>query len=473
MATRIESVAVVPGTLLHHSARKLADHAVRDALTPPPIQPDDVDLLLNAGIFHDRLMGEPAMAALIQEDIGANPEDPHGEGHGTFSFDIANGSAGVLSALQVADGFLRAGTIHQAVIVAGDADPGHGLAPDFPYDPVGAALVCGWDSSEIGLVGFRWLTVADAPARRQAVVRLEHGRNQLLVREDDAFAAEAAACAGKVAAELLDDHGLKPDDIAAVAAAPFDAAFIDELVPRIGVPPDRFVQPWIRAALSHGRTDRSDERHRRPSRGPRWGMGSARGRGSRASAPAPRSCPAELASRTRVAATHRTVPGPPTAAMEAPHGCSWALRSCDQPAFRGGYRSTLQHLMGDLEDVAKWVAHHRPSIAVRRIDRRLQRWLLRRRAPGGMSCRRHRRRRRGTPGTGALGGGRHHDQGVTDADLRRTVWFDRPGWRRTRPEGNEPVRSRRDEDARRDRVIPGSRAVHRGHVRVSHRQPRR
>ena len=96
MATRIESVAVVAGTFLHHSARKLADHAVRDALAAAEIQPDDVDLLLNTGIFHDRLMGEPAMAALIQEDIGANPEDPHGEGHGTFSFDVANGSAGVL-----------------------------------------------------------------------------------------------------------------------------------------------------------------------------------------------------------------------------------------------------------------------------------------------------------------------------------------------------------------------------------------
>ena len=103
--------------------------------------------------------------------------------------------------------------------------------------------MCGWDSGDGGLVGFRWITVADGPARRDAVVRLEHGRNQLLVREDETFAAEAAAYAGKVAAELLDEYGLRPDDVAAVAAAPFDAAFIDELVPHIGVAPDRFVRP--------------------------------------------------------------------------------------------------------------------------------------------------------------------------------------------------------------------------------------
>lgn len=243
MATRIESAAVVVGNGLHHSARKLADHAVRDALTAAKIEPADVDLLVNTSLFHDRIMGEPALAALIQEDVGANAEDLHGEGHGTFSFDVANGSAGVLSALQIADGFLRSGTIREAVIVAGDADPGHGMAPSFPYDPVGAALVCGWDPSDRGLAAFTWTTAPHVTARRHAVVRFEHGRNQLLVHEDDEFPAEAAACAGKVAVELLDQHGLRPDDVTIVVAAPFDATFIDELTPHTGVTPNRFVHP--------------------------------------------------------------------------------------------------------------------------------------------------------------------------------------------------------------------------------------
>ena len=243
MATTIDSIAVVVGNVVHHSAERLADHAVRDALATAAIEPADVDLLLNAGLFHDRMLGEPALAALIQEDVGANPEDPHGPGHGTFSFDVANGSAGVLNALQIADGFLRAGTIRRAVVVASDANPGHGMARDFPHDPVGAALVCGWDPSDRGIAGIRWATVADGPARRYAVLRLEHGRNQLLVGEDDAFAAEAAACVSTVVAELLAEHGLAPDDITSVAAAPFDNAFIDELVPRTRIAPDRFVRP--------------------------------------------------------------------------------------------------------------------------------------------------------------------------------------------------------------------------------------
>lgn len=253
MATTIDAVAVVTGSGLHHNGLKLADHAVRDALASAAITAGDVDLLVNAGLFHDRVLSEPALAALIQQDVGANPEDPHGDGHGTFSFDVANGAAGVLSALQIADGFLRSGTIRRAVIVAGDADPGHGMAPDFPYDPVGAALVCGEDGTDRGLAGFRWMTFDDAPPRHDAVIALEGGRNLLRFHEDDSFIAEAAACAGKVATELLAEHGVRAEDVAAVAAAPFDERFIDELRSHLGVEADRLIRPastrWHTAGL--------------------------------------------------------------------------------------------------------------------------------------------------------------------------------------------------------------------------------
>ena len=69
--------------------------------------PNDLDLLVNAGLYRDRNLGEPALASMIQEDVRRHPEDPHPGGHGTFSFDVANGACGVLTALQIADRFLR------------------------------------------------------------------------------------------------------------------------------------------------------------------------------------------------------------------------------------------------------------------------------------------------------------------------------------------------------------------------------
>ncbi|MFC4908154.1 hypothetical protein [Actinomadura gamaensis] len=157
MATTIEGVAAVRGRLPRRgSARRLAERAARDALGAAGIGADGVDLLLNAGLYRDRNLGEPALAALIQEGVGAHPEDPRPGAHGTFSFDVANGSCGVLTSLQIADGFLRSGTIRRALVVASDADPGHGLAPGFPFPPWGAAAVVAGRDGPGGLAGFAW-----------------------------------------------------------------------------------------------------------------------------------------------------------------------------------------------------------------------------------------------------------------------------------------------------------------------------
>src|SRR5918994_593785 len=144
MGTTVDGLAVVS----HHRGRRralgLTDAAARTALDGAGLTPDDVDLLINLGNYHDRLLGELALAALIQEDIGAHPEDPHDGDHGTFSFDVANGACGLLTGLRVAHGFLAAGTIRHALVVAGDANPGRRLTRHFPFAPAGAALACGW-----------------------------------------------------------------------------------------------------------------------------------------------------------------------------------------------------------------------------------------------------------------------------------------------------------------------------------------
>ena len=56
-----------PGSL------ELADTAARSCLDRAHRTADELDLLINAGVYHDRILSEPAFAALIQEDIGANP----------------------------------------------------------------------------------------------------------------------------------------------------------------------------------------------------------------------------------------------------------------------------------------------------------------------------------------------------------------------------------------------------------------
>ena len=136
MGTIIDRVEIArAGWRGRHSALHLAVVAAKSCLHAAQRETDDVDLLVNAGIYRDKNLGEPALAALIQEDIGANPEDPHGSAHGTFSFDIANGTCGILTGLQIADGILRSHTINCALVIASDADPGRGRSEHFPFRP--------------------------------------------------------------------------------------------------------------------------------------------------------------------------------------------------------------------------------------------------------------------------------------------------------------------------------------------------
>jgi 3-oxoacyl-[acyl-carrier-protein] synthase-3 len=244
VATIIESVGAVrrPRRLRRTGARSLADAAAKRSLQRAGLVAGDIDLLLNAGLYHDRNLGEPALAALIQEDIGANPEDPHDGGHGTFSFDVANGACGLLTGIQVADGFLRSGSIHHALVVASDADPGHGMAPGFPFEPAAAAVVCGWRPGAQGIQGFRF---ANRPAGGEgdteggdglrATVALEGRGNLLTIDQDPEFATAAGTWAAEVAAKLLADHGMAASDVDLVVATPLARDFLDALAADLGV----------------------------------------------------------------------------------------------------------------------------------------------------------------------------------------------------------------------------------------------
>jgi 3-oxoacyl-[acyl-carrier-protein] synthase-3 len=237
MGTLIDhATATQAGWRSRHSALRLATAAATACLDEAGCPPDDLDLLINVGLYRDRNLGEPALAALIQEDIGANPEDPHPDTHGTFSFDIANGVCGPLTALQVVDGFLRSGSIRRALVVASDADPGHGLSASFPFAAAGGALLCSWSDEEAGLGPFSWSTFPDGGESFRSTVTYRDGHNRLDVAASDLMADVFATAAVKVASECLDRAAVTPDDVDLVLAAPARADIRNALASHLGVP---------------------------------------------------------------------------------------------------------------------------------------------------------------------------------------------------------------------------------------------
>ena len=242
MGTIIDHVAVThAGWRGRHSALHIAVAAAKACLDEAGRSPTDLDLLINAGLYRDRNLGEPALAALIQEDVGANPEDPHAGAHGTFSFDVANGVCGPLTALQVADGFLRSGSIRHALVVASDADPAHHMTHDFPFASAGGALLCSWADDDSGLGPFCWANFPDGGESFHSTVAYDNGRNRLQIAASDLMDETFAVAAAKVAFECLDRASTDLDAVDLVLAAPPRAGFTAGLAADLGLPTDRVV----------------------------------------------------------------------------------------------------------------------------------------------------------------------------------------------------------------------------------------
>lgn len=242
MGTLIDRVAITEGGWRNrHSALHLAVKAAKNCLQDGGRQPHDVDLLINAGIYRDRNLGEPALAAMIQEDIGANPENPHAGAHGTFSFDISNGSCGVLTALQIVDGFLKSRAIDCALVLASDADPGRGMSEHFPFSPTGAALLCDWTDDDYGLQAIRWVNALDDGENFNATVGLADRRNVLRFAFSEKMDERFATAAVQAIDGCLRESKLRLDDIGAIVAAPARAQYRADLAAGLGVPEQRIV----------------------------------------------------------------------------------------------------------------------------------------------------------------------------------------------------------------------------------------
>jgi 3-oxoacyl-[acyl-carrier-protein] synthase III len=240
MGTVIDHLGVTRGGWRNrHSALHLAVAAAKTCLAKAGREPSEVDLLINTGIYRDKNLAEPALAALIQDDIGANPEDPHDDAHGTFSFDISNGTCGVLTALQIADGFLRSHTIDCALIVASDADPGHGMSGHFPFSPVGAALLCDWSDEDVGLGRVHWVNIPDDGENFRATVGLEDGRNTLGFSESAALDEQLAVAGAQVARSCLQEASLELSDVDFIVAAPARPGYRAALAAQLAVPIER------------------------------------------------------------------------------------------------------------------------------------------------------------------------------------------------------------------------------------------
>lgn len=230
-------------------ARRLSDQAARVCLERAGRHADELDLLVNAGLYKDHNAAEPALAAIIQEDLGANPgHPPRRDHHGTFSFDVLNGGCGVLTAAHLIDSFVRSGTAQLGMIVAGDADPKRRTSRHFPFAPTAGALLLAPRPEAGGFEAFEFRTYPEHAELFEVRLQWEpaeggilprRGRNVLEAYADPRFAVRCVEHAVEVATGVLDRAGLAAADVDLLIASQYPASFGPAVARVLGIPAER------------------------------------------------------------------------------------------------------------------------------------------------------------------------------------------------------------------------------------------
>jgi 3-oxoacyl-[acyl-carrier-protein] synthase III len=251
MGTRIEAAsALTSHGWRKPTARCLADAAVRTCLAHAGKEPGDIDMLINAGIYREDNLGEPALAALIQEDIGANLGQPPIGGRGTFSFDLLDGTCGVITAIRIESGLLDSGVIRFGAIVTSDVDPYHRDPGTALLRPAGGAMLLARDDNLAGFTDFHTETFPEYEDLFQGglVWRKRHGhrvprpvtgQHEMVIEEKPGYQGRLADCAEEASRRFLRRLGIGWGEIDLLVAAPSSPDFLDALTRRLGLPGDR------------------------------------------------------------------------------------------------------------------------------------------------------------------------------------------------------------------------------------------
>jgi 3-oxoacyl-[acyl-carrier-protein] synthase-3 len=262
MGTIIEATATATAheRSMAPGALEAVDVAARSCLERADRTAGELDLLINAGVYHDRILSEPAFAALIQEDFGENTRHPPGAGHGTFSFDIYNGACGLLTGIQLVDGMLASGTAELGMVVASDMDPEPGVSRGFGFPAVGGAVLLSADASRAGFTAFHFATFPEFAELFQGYVDWHedaggglapHGRNILTVEIAESYNDRALECADSTARELAATQALDLGEVDLLVANASVPGFADALARRLGVPAERVASPPGHLAHAH------------------------------------------------------------------------------------------------------------------------------------------------------------------------------------------------------------------------------
>ncbi|RSS64143.1 hypothetical protein [Streptomyces sp. WAC06614] len=209
------------------SAVDLAARAARDCLARAQVSPSAVGILINVGVYRESNTFEPAVAALVQKQVGMNLDyiaDP--QPAAGFSFDLMNGACGVLNAVQAGQALLDTAATERLLITAADVHPAGDARrdPHYPYaDLAGAFLLERSPDPDAGFGPVRHYHgngPSDTTGYLDTATMGSEGRSRITVRRSPGHEARRAELAATAVADYAARHGLDLDRTCVIGPHP-------------------------------------------------------------------------------------------------------------------------------------------------------------------------------------------------------------------------------------------------------------
>ena len=222
----------------------LATAAARQVLASRNVLATEIDLIVVASVTPDMMF--PATACLVQENLGAK---------GAWGFDLSAACSGFVYALTVAAQFVGAGTQKKALAIGSDV-----MTSILNYqdratcvlfgDGAGAFLIEPAADGERGFVGHKHLIdgsgahVLNMPAggsRMPPSHETVEKRLHFVKQEGQAVFKFAVKKMGDISAALMEEHGLKTEDIAVMIPHQANKRIITACADRIRMPYEQVI----------------------------------------------------------------------------------------------------------------------------------------------------------------------------------------------------------------------------------------
>jgi len=224
--------------LFRKGALALESKAAKECMKDINFNPNKLDILINAGIYRDDHIIEPAAATLIQREAGANPL--FNAKHRTFSFDLDNGPCGVLTGIQLIDGYLQSGIMNYGMIVAGDSDPRPGLQHGYNFDPIGGAILLEPGKDGKGFVKFKTNTYLKHKYDFTSQIEwmAENGGKKthyLVMRNTKCYLRKCIRLSSRSFEDFTKEAGIKPEKVDLVITSQSPEGLIEGFAKKTGL----------------------------------------------------------------------------------------------------------------------------------------------------------------------------------------------------------------------------------------------